>query len=188
VLRRFDNALVSWSIEPVERKREARIPALLVEVTGQEQSSSVWVQKYDRRRVVLEGTPYELRFDDKRVPLGFALTLNQFHIGHYPGTRRPRSFESHVTIRDPASGREQDRIIWMNHPTKHGGYALFQSNYDLAGGRRTSILSVSRDPGLPVVYAGYVAMMVGMVVVLVTRALERRRAAQRPTATAVLER
>ena len=157
------------------------------EVAGRELSRSVWVQRYDRRRVLMEGVPYELRYDDKKVPLGFALKLNRFHIGHYPGTRRPRSFESHVTIRDPATGREQDRIIRMNHPTKHGGYALFQSRYDLAGGRRSSILSVSRDPGLPIAYTGYVAMMVGMVVVLITRALDRRGVVQRPSATGVLE-
>jgi hypothetical protein len=63
----------------------------------------------------------------------------------------------------------------MNNPTSHAGYTLFQSGRDLSGGRRVSYLSVSRDPGQIIVFTGYVAVTVGMVVVLVTRALEKRR-------------
>ena len=40
-----------------------------------------------------------------------------------------------------------------------------------------SVLSVSRDPGLPIVFAGYVTMVVGMVWVLAVRMWSRRPAA-----------
>ena len=39
-----------------------------------------------------------------------------------------------------------------------------------------SILSVSRDPGQPIVFLGYIAMMCGMLVVLGTRVADYRRA------------
>jgi cytochrome c biogenesis protein ResB len=67
----------------------------------------------------------------------------------------------------------------MNHPTTHGGYTFYQSEYrqDPTTGRTMSILSVSRDPGQPIVFAGYVGMLVGMIWVLVLRVLDRKRAA-----------
>jgi hypothetical protein len=40
-----------------------------------------------------------------------------------------------------------------------------------------SFLSVSRDPGTIVVFTGYIALMIGMVVVLITRAMEHRPSA-----------
>ncbi|MBU0616981.1 MAG: cytochrome c biogenesis protein ResB, partial [Planctomycetes bacterium] len=96
-------------------------------------------------------------------------------VGHYPGTQRPRSFESHVSFFDPATGREQSCVISMNQPAKHGSYTLYQSSYrQSARGPAISYLSVSRDPGKPVVFAGYIAMMIGMLLVLWTRIMERR--------------
>jgi cytochrome c biogenesis protein ResB len=122
-----------------------------------------------------------MSYRDKTSALGFSLTLNRFHMDHYPGTRRPRSFESHATIVDPVTGRQQNRIVSMNNPVKHAGYSLFQSSYRPSGGQWFSSLSVARDPGLPIVYTGYVATMVGMVVLLVTRLLDQRRRGAFPT-------
>jgi len=67
----------------------------------------------------------------------------------------------------------------MNHPAKHGGYTLYQSRYSQQeGGQAISFLSVARDPGQPIVFAGYIALMTGMLVVLGTRIAERRRKAR----------
>lgn len=178
VLRRFGYARVDWSVEPVESIRKARVPAVLLKLQTPEYGGEMWVQKFRPRTVTVEGTRYEVSYSDKSVPLGFALTLNRFRIGHYPGTGRPRSFESHVTILDPDTGRDQDRVISMNNPTKHAAYTLFQSSYSEAGGQMVSYLSVSRDPGLPIVFTGYIVTMAGMVVVLATRMIERRRTAR----------
>ena len=178
VLRRFDHARVEWSLEPADPVREGRIPAVLVTVTSPEESRETWVQKgqHQPERVVVGGTAYELVYGGKQIPLGFALTLDHFRVGYYPGTGRPRSFESQVTIVDPATARAQSRVISMNNPTEYGGYSLYQSRYDLSGDEAVSLLSVSRDPGQLVVFVGYIAMTLGMVVVLGTRIAERRRA------------
>ncbi|HUU83547.1 MAG TPA: cytochrome c biogenesis protein ResB [Phycisphaerae bacterium] len=175
VLRQFNNARADWTMEPIEPPRKGRTPALLLGLSTPEHSSSMWVLKYRARSVDVDGVPYEILYGDETLPLGFTLALNRFHIGQYPGTSRPRSFESHVTITDPNTGRQLNRVIGMNNPAKYAGYSLFQSRYDLAGGQRVSYLSVARDPGLPIVFAGYIATLAGMVVVLVTRMVDRRR-------------
>ena len=173
VLRHFDHARVDRLLEPVEPVRETRMPALLLSIAGPESDTTMWVQKHIPEAI--EGTPYEVVYGQKELPLGFALRLDHFELGRYPGTTRPRSFESHVTIRAPDADGEQSRIISMNNPTEYAGYSLFQSNYNVGRGPTVSILSVSRDPGLPVVFAGYIITMVGMTVVLITRMIERRR-------------
>ena len=66
-------------------------------------------------------------------------------------------------------------MISMNNPAEYGGYTLFQSSYRMNGRQKISFLSVARDPGKPIVFAGYIGMMGGMCLVLVTRIKDRRR-------------
>ena len=179
VTRRLEHARMEWALEPVEPVRESRMPALLTEVASKGQTQETWVQKYRAQRVTVGGERYELKYVDKEVPLGFAVTLNRFRIGTYPGTGRPRSFESHVTFLDPSAGAQVSRKISMNNPADFGGFTFYQSSWDDRGAKMTSVLSVSRDPGRPIVFAGYVALVLGMVMVLATRLADRRRMAQR---------
>jgi len=176
VLRRFEHARVETVVEAAEPTDSMRIPAVLVRLASGEHSSDLWLQKHEPSQVSVNGAAYELLFGDKVLDLGFALTLEKFDLGYYPGGRRPRSFESTVTIRDGVSGRSQRQVISMNHPASYGGYALFQTSYRLDPSRTISFLSVARDPGATVAFTGYVGMIAGMCVVLVTRAMERRRA------------
>ena len=117
--------------------------------------------------------------------LPFAVRLDAFEIDYYEGTRRPAQFRSRVTVRDAASGREVPAVIEMNRELAYGGYKFFQSSYRETPGRDQTILSVSRDPGEPIVFLGYYTLVAGMIVVLATRIRERRRALQ-PAAAAVL--
>jgi cytochrome c-type biogenesis protein CcsB len=117
------------------------------------------------------------------VTLPFAVRLDAFEIDYYEGTRRPAQFRSRVTLRD--AGRETPAAIWMNHELAYGGYKFFQSSYRETPGRDQTILSVSKDPGEPIVFLGYYGLVAGMIIVLVTRIRERRRAIA-PAAAATL--
>ncbi|MBU0719220.1 MAG: cytochrome c biogenesis protein ResB, partial [Planctomycetes bacterium] len=178
VLQLLDHARVDVAVEPVDPPRETRIPALFVDLEAPDSTSSVWVQKYRSQPVTVHGRSLQLMYQDEVIPLGFTLELRKFRIGKYPGETRPRSFESHVTVTDPTTAREQSTVISMNNPSKFGGYSLFQSSYRRAGmgsPETLSILSVARDPGMPIVFVGYFGTMVGMLVLLGTRFSQRRR-------------
>ena len=108
--------------------------------------------------------------------LPFAVRLTAFEIDYYEGTRRPAQFRSRVTVEDPAAGRETPAVIEMNRELAYGGYKFFQSSYRETPNRDQTILSVSKDPGEPIVFLGYYGLVVGMIVVLSTRIAERRRA------------
>lgn len=179
VSRRFAHARVEWSLEPTESIGANRLPALLLKIGTPTESVETWVQKYEPRPVLAEGTPYQIIYADKRVPLGFALTLSRLRIGMYPGETKPRSYESQITTVDPLTGRSRSHVISMNHPVEHGGYTLYQSSVSREDGRGVSILGVARDPGQPLVFTGYIALLIGMVIVLGTRITEHRRASRR---------
>jgi cytochrome c biogenesis protein ResB len=55
-------------------------------------------------------------------------------------------------------------VISMNRPLDEAGFRLFQSSYRLGGGGRpdATILSVSYDPGVPVVYTSFALIVVGI--------------------------
>jgi hypothetical protein len=183
ILRRFTHARVEWSLKPHVPVRADPEPGLLVEIRTPAETEEMWVQKHQPRPLLIDDESYELSYSARQLPLGFGLTLDSFRIGTYAGTQRPRSFESQITTEQPVTGRIQHHVISMNHPAKVGGYTLYQSSYSQpAQGPAISYLSVSRDPGEPVVFAGYIGLMVGMLMVFWTRIVERRAktAASRP--------
>lgn len=176
VLQRFDRARIKQQLDLPEKIAETRNPAVLLTLSHDGESAELWIPKHQPARVTVNGTPYEIAYADQTLALGFRVTLNKFTVGYYPGGRRPRSFESQISITDAAGGQTLNRIISMNHPTSYGGFNLYQSSYQLSGAKAVSVLSVSKDPGQPIVFAGYIGLMGGMLWVLVVRMRARSRA------------
>lgn len=106
--------------------------------------------------------------------LPFAVKLDDFVLDTYQGTMRPSGFASQVVVTDLDTGKSFPTRIFMNSPLHHRGWSLFQSSYQQQGGREATVLSVSRDPGQLVVFAGYVTLVLGMVIVLLTRVGQAR--------------
>jgi len=116
--------------------------------------------------------------------LPFDVQLDQFVLDTYPGTMRPAGFLSRVRITDHATGRSFPADIWMNHELHYRGFALFQSSYRQEGGRQATVLSVAKDPGQNLVFAGYLTLIAGMLIVLGTRMAQAGAAEARTTAPA----
>jgi cytochrome c biogenesis protein ResB len=99
----------------------------------------------------------------KTKPLGFQIKLMDFIIETDPGTDRPASFKSLVTLKDAARGFSRDQVIQMNEPLKHRGFKVYQTAYQLAPGEPDiSIFTVARDPGNALKYTGAVIMISGI--------------------------
>ena len=116
------------------------------------------------------GTPGEI----DRHTLPFAIRLEAFEIDYHPGTRRPAMFRSRVQVIDPLLGEPQPAIIEMNRELSYGGYKFFQTSYQQTENREMSVLTASRDPGQPLVFVGYVLLILGMTTVFATRIVQRR--------------
>ena len=86
------------------------------------------------------------------------LTLQQFEIVRYPGSKAPSDFRSTLTVGTGADARTE--VISMNHIAKIDGYRFYQADYD----DTASILMVVRDPwGVGITYAGYLLLLVSMI-------------------------
>jgi hypothetical protein len=179
VRQKHEGAKWEESVAPVSPvRRQGRQQAIQLSFNQGGVESTVWAVYGRPTTLAFAGRSFDVRFDDAMIPLGFQLKLDAFRIVAYPGTRRPRSYESRVTIQDPQAGGELSRVISMNHPLEYGGYTFYQSSYVQDEMGNLSVLSVSRDPGRPITFAGYVLLLVGMVWVLVKRMAESRRASQ----------
>lgn len=108
------------------------------------------------------------------TPLPFAVRLDDFEMGLYPGTQRASMYRSRITIQD--GGRETPVVIEMNRPYSHRGWTFFQSSYQFREGREMSVLSVANDPGQNIVFWGYYLLVGGMIVVTITRIFQHRAA------------
>jgi cytochrome c-type biogenesis protein CcsB len=117
--------------------------------------------------------------DDKGTVLAkhelpFSVKLEDFVLDTYQGTMRPSGFASQVVITDLDTGKSFAARIYMNSPLHHRGWSLFQSSYQQQEGREATVLSVSKDPGQLVVFAGYATLVLGMILVLLTRVSQAR--------------
>lgn len=117
-------------------------------------------QKGESRVLNIDGLEVSLSYGAKEIVLPFGLELVDFLLERYPGSRKPSSFISKVVVIDPNKGIRRPHRITMNHILKHGGFRFYQESYD--DDEQGTVLSVSRDPGMVVVYAGIVLLIVGL--------------------------
>jgi len=146
-----------------------RLPAIEVEVASQGWRERGWLVWGQPKRFGSDGNTATLRFEEEHSALPFEIELNRFEIDRYPGTNMPAMYRSNVTVHDSELGEQRTVSIEMNRPLQHRGWSFFQSSYVVDRNRRISILSVSKDPGKPIVYWGFLLLVVGTVVTAAQR-------------------
>ncbi|MBX3040381.1 MAG: cytochrome c biogenesis protein ResB [Bdellovibrionaceae bacterium] len=178
VLRYFERAMQKYSVEASERPTPKTVPSVRVRYNGIE--GFLLLNNYIK--VFTDEWVYLVSYQNKRVPLGFEMSLRRFHRTNYPGSFRAMEYESEVDYDDQTPVR-----ISMNEPLKYKGYYIYQAGFDEPpnGGRATaSILSVNRDPGRAWKYIGTTLMCLGVISLFYRRA----RGAKSPaTGSAVMQ-
>ncbi len=139
------------------------VPAVELELKSGDSRQALWLEQGVRRTVNFDGASYDVMFGQRRVPAGFKLELRDFKIDYYPGTQKPASFESDVTLKDSGRGIVKETTISMNKPLNYRGFHIYQSGYQLGeGAPEVSVFSVGRDPGIPWKYTGTIVMVLGI--------------------------
>jgi len=116
-----------------------------------------------------DGKTIQFQLGNTRLPLPARLTLNKFELVPYPGgdgaTGRGimRDFRSELNVFDPQTGDSFTDTAHMNNPVyfHHGSWLFFQAAYD-PDGQRWTILGVGNRPGVWVMTAGCLMMIVGL--------------------------
>jgi len=85
-----------------------------------------------------------------------------------------RTFESHLTVLDPSGAELRRAVVLVNSPLRVGRYTLYQLSYDQQT-EQSSTLEVVYDPGVPIVFIGFLLMPLGIAYVFYIQPILRRR-------------
>ena len=131
-------------------------PALQVAVAGGGTTNRVWVfARFPEMNT-------HVNSDGSALPLQFRFILNSAKSS--AAEEAPvKAYKSTVAF-VPATGEQTIRTIAVNSPVTYGGYTFYQLSYNPEDLTWT-MLQVVRDPSVPVVYAGFALMMIGLSVV-----------------------
>ena len=131
-------------------------------------SADAWLSLRGLADLAVGDTRITVEYRPATRELPFTVKLLDFRKIDYPGTDMAAGFESDVQLTDPQRGLILMRTIKMNTPLRYRGYSLFQSSY-VPGEPETTVLSVRNDPGCPLVYAGFLIVMGGIISLFVLR-------------------
>lgn len=154
------------------RSEEPRNPAILVGIEGQGMRISKWLfanhPDFDMLHSASGG-------EAKRQPtLRYRSAGGARLYDTRKQSKRIRSFKSALQLLENGNV-VREKTIEVNSPLSYRGYTLYQSGYnpeDLT----QSTLQVARDPGVPVVYTGFLCMIAGTILLLCFKPAARKPA------------
>lgn len=145
---------------PVETQNEVNVAGVVLEVfdlSNQPVASAVLGSQVRDGEILTSldrpftfetgGGTYAVNITRERWQVPFHIQLDDFVATYYTGTRKPKSYESHVTVlRD---GRAEKFHIYMNNPLRDSGYVAYQTGFDdrsPPGRERYTVLTIVRNP------------------------------------------
>ncbi len=168
VTQAFERARLAQEIK--NRSQEVRAEMLHVALRDdKDHSAQAWIGA--DQPVELSLGPHMLQVEYRRATREMPVTIKliDFRKTDYPGIQMAAEFESYVQLSDMERGTILMRNISMNKPLKYRGYSFFQSSF-IDGPVQTTVLSVRSDPGTPLVYAGFIIVIAGVVAMFILRA------------------
>lgn len=153
-----------WSVEASAEGQETGRPFLKISAGREGDTRAEWFGLGSSQTWSLGDRELLLSYGRQTRSLPFTVHLHEFEIETHPGSSKPAEYSSRVTVRDDESETESDHVVSMNRPLDVAGFRVFQSSYQLgrSGGPDTTILSVARDPGVPLVYLSFVLTCIGI--------------------------
>ncbi|MDR4506409.1 MAG: cytochrome c biogenesis protein ResB [Candidatus Scalindua sp.] len=144
----------SYSVqnEVIKKSDTINNPAVRVEITGPRGKVDDWIL----------GQTQAKWYPDNN----FALLYEKFGM-------EIKDFKSKLRIIDNGN-TVLSKTIEVNDPLKYGGYVFYQSSYDPEG-ELYSGLQVTKNPGIIVVYSGFIILCVGVVFIFYIKPFLRRK-------------
>lgn len=136
----------------VKKSDKINSPAIFVEIEGPRGKITDWI---------LSHTPPKWYTD------------NNFAVLYEKSGMEVKDYKS--ILRVVENGKTMaTKTIEVNQPLKYKGYVFYQSSYDPEGERYTG-LQVTKNPGLAVVYAGFILLCLGIVFIFYIKPFLRRK-------------
>lgn len=145
--------------EVTNRSNEPRNPAVLVSVVSASgHTNDHWLFAN------FPDFDMHANSDSNTVPTPFKMTLElEGSSGQQGSSPSIKDYKSHLQI------IENDKVVLektieVNAPLSYKGYSFYQASYD-PNDMTYTLLQVVNDPGVPVVYAGFALMILGLTIV-----------------------
>ncbi len=158
--------------EFVNRDDEVKSEVLRLTARDGGKEVQAWLEFGGSAEMELSGDRVHLEYRKAMRDLPFSVKLIDFRKIDYPGIQMAAGFEADVELTDPERGVTLKRKISMNNPLKYRGYTLFQSSF-IQGPVETTVLSVRNDPGVPLVYGGFLIIVAGVAAMFILRPYRR---------------
>ncbi len=162
VIQAYPKARVEYTYTRLDYPNPTSTSAALVKFNGNDH----WLGKNSAIQLFTDDSVYFVTYGNKRIDMGFNMTLEKFIVDRYEGTNMAKGYKSLVYV--PELGR---REIYMNEPLKHNGYTFYQSSFEenKLGDPVASILSVNYDPGRWIKYLGSLLIILGSIMLFYFR-------------------
>ncbi|WKK67285.1 cytochrome c biogenesis protein [Lutimonas zeaxanthinifaciens] len=125
-----------------------------------------YIQKFQEFN--FDGLAIEMAYGPQPFEMPFALQLENFTLGKYPGSDFPSSSESEVLLIDDRINVREPHLIYKNNVLDYDGYRFFQTSYD--DDEKGTILTVNHDYyGTRITYLGYIFMVLGILLIIFSK-------------------
>lgn len=148
---------------PLLPEESQNIPGIIFSISGAGTS--------DGRYGIFENAPitqhlatgsknYTIELRRERTSLPFKLKLIKFSKDVYPGTDKPRAFQSEVIVQD--GDLQWHSLISMNNPLRYKGYTFYQSSFIENDHGDLTVLAVVKNIGAIFPYIASITLCVGL--------------------------
>jgi hypothetical protein len=143
-------------------------PYAIVELERDGKSLGTWLAAsrfLNEQEIEIDGKTWRMIFRPLRLYTPFTMQLLKTTHEVYPGTTKPRNFQSRVRIENPKTGENRETDIYMNNPLRYAGLTFYQYQMgrdEIDAGRRNSTLQVVRNPSWLTPYFGCGAVGYGL--------------------------
>lgn len=166
VKRLVARARPELAVQPSPANRDGGRSFVRIAASFEGEEESFWLPRgSSHTRTFSGGQTLAMTFGSQTRSVPFAVALDAFELIPHPGSNRPAEYRSHVRVTSAEPGAAtESAVISMNRPFDTGDFRLFQSSYQLGrdGAADATVLSVSYDPGVPIVYTAFVLLVLGI--------------------------
>ncbi len=137
-----------------------------VEILDGQESLGTWLvsnvidDRFPPQTIQASERDYEIALRFQRHYYPFELELLDFAHDKYPGTEIPFNFSSKIVTHNPDSAKNQQALIYMNHPLRYEGLTFYQASF--SPDETATVLQVVRNPGWLLPYVSVLLMGLGM--------------------------
>lgn len=122
--------------------------------------SNVIDDRFPPQMVTAGDQSWEMALRYLRHYYPFEIELLDFSHDKYPGTNIPFNYSSKVVAHHNDSNKDQQALIYMNHPLRYEGLTFYQASF--SPDETATILQVVRNPGWLLPYISVLMMGLGM--------------------------